>query len=517
MGKLFLTNVFADMTLFVSLFLIILLLILLLMYHRKQKVVKKLEGKISSLNAECIDIDSKYLELQKEKQELSSKYEELYKNRESMKKLAFTDYLTELPNRSAFNEMLDNIMLTLRSEEVIALMDIDVDNFKNINDSLGHSYGDELLIDVTYRLKQVIGEDDYLARIGGDEFIILTQNITDTSAYEEKIKKIRSVFSYPFILSTKEYFVTVSIGISFAPKDGKTTQTLIKNVDTAMYVAKEKGKNAYCYFEDSFNNKLMEKIELQSEIRKALENKEFVLYYQPQMDLTKDEIIGFEALIRWQHPTKGFITPAEFIPIAEENGLIVAIGEWVVRTGCQQLKEWQDMGYHQLKLAINLSVRQFKDPCLVQMVKKIIDECGVNANNLEIEITETLALEDIEYTIQTIKELQKLGITFSLDDFGTGYSSMNYLKRLPVNNLKIDRSFLDTLIENDSDQRIVQTIISLAQTFDLDVIAEGVEKTEQENFLKKALCTKAQGYLYSKPVPKEEALVYIQQKCSIEN
>lgn len=495
----------------VNIIILVVLLCSALMNRRKKYALHIEEEKTRNLSKEKNELSLKIQELIKEHQDLSRKFDELYRNRESMKKLAYTDNLTELPNRTAFNEMLDNIMYTLRSEEIIGLMDIDIDNFKNINDSLGHSYGDELLIDVTYRLKQVIDEDDYLARIGGDEFVILTQNICDMEQYEDKIKKIKNAFSYPFVLATKEYFVTVSIGVSFAPKDGKTTQTLVKNVDTAMYVAKENGKNTYSFFQDVYNKKLMEKIELQSELRHALENKEFVLYYQAQMDITSNRIIGFEALIRWKHPVKGLIPPIEFIPIAEENDLIVQIGEWVLRTACMQLKEWAEMGYGDIRMAANLSVRQFRDPNLVQMITDIIHEVGVNPRNLELEITETLALEDIEYTIQTIRQLQDIGITFSLDDFGTGYSSMNYLKRLPVNNLKIDKSFLDTLAENNSDQRIVQTIISLAQTFDLDVIAEGVEKVEQESFLKEVCCNKAQGYLYSKPVPTEMALEYIKK------
>ena len=292
--------------------------------------------------------------------ELTGKYEELNKNKENMKKLAYTDYLTELPNRAAFTEMLDNIMLTLRSEETIAILDIDIDNFKNINDTLGHSYGDELLIDVTYRLKQVMDENDYLARIGGDEFIVLTQNLTDNLIFEEKIKKIKNVFSYPFVLSTKEYFVTVSIGVAFAPKDGKTSMALIKNVDSAMYVAKENGKNTHAYFDYSFNQKLTEKIETQSELRKALERDEFELFYQAQMNLESKQVVGFEALIRWNHPTKGLISPVDFIKIAEETGLIVPIGKWVLRTACKQLKEWSDV-YHFITMAFNLSSRQFKD------------------------------------------------------------------------------------------------------------------------------------------------------------
>ncbi len=443
--------------------------------------------------------------------ELTGKYEELNRNKENMKKLAYSDYLTELPNRTAFTEMLDSIMLTLRSGETIGIMDIDIDNFKNINDTLGHSYGDELLIDVTHRLKQAMDENDYLARIGGDEFIILTQNLQDTVTYEEKIKRIKKVFSYPFVLSTKEYFVTVSIGVAFAPKDGKTSQALIKNVDAAMYVAKANGKNTHAYFDYSFNQKLTEKIEIQSELRKAIEREEFVLFYQAQMNLETKKVVGFEALIRWNHPERGMIAPDEFIYLAEETGLIIPIGKWVLRTACHQLKQWTEH-YPDITMAVNLSARQFKDRDIVKTVYDIIEETGINPEHLELEITESVALDDIEYTIKTIEELRRLGVNFSLDDFGTGYSSMSYLKRLPVSNLKIDKSFLDTVMEDESDQKIIQTIISLARNLDLYVIAEGVESFDQEQFLKDANCDKAQGYLYSKPVPQDKAETFLQNK-----
>ncbi len=444
--------------------------------------------------------------------ELTGKYEELNRNKENMKRLAYSDYLTELPNRTAFTEMLDNIMLTLRSGETIGIMDIDIDNFKNINDTLGHSYGDELLIDVTHRLKQAMDENDYLARIGGDEFIILTQNLEDTVTYEEKIKKIKKVFSYPFVLSTKEYFVTVSIGVAFAPKDGKTSQALIKNVDAAMYVAKANGKNTHAYFDYSFNQKLTEKIEIQSELRKAIEREEFVLFYQAQMNLESKKVVGFEALIRWNHPERGMIAPDEFIYLAEETGMIIPIGKWVLRTACVQLKQWAEQ-YPDITMAVNLSARQFKDRDIVRTVYDIIEETGINPGHLELEITESVALDDIEYTIKTIEELRRLGVNFSLDDFGTGYSSMSYLKRLPVSNLKIDKSFLDTVMEDESDQKIIQTIISLARNLDLFVIAEGVESFDQEQFLKDSNCDKAQGYLYSEPVPQDKAETFLQDKA----
>ncbi|NLP34947.1 MAG: EAL domain-containing protein [Clostridiales bacterium] len=484
------------------------LLLLVIMFARLSKLKRKgqrLEEDKRKLLDKNKELEVSFENAKETMDELTAKCEELNKNRENMKRLAYTDYLTELPNRIAFTEMLDNVMLTLRSDEIVAILDIDIDNFKNINDTQGHSYGDELLIDVTYRLKQVMDSNDYLARIGGDEFIFMTQNLNETTEIEEKIKKIKNVFSYPFVLSTKEYFVTVSIGVAFAPKDGKTSQVLIKNCDSAMYVAKANGKNTHAYFDPSFNQKLTEKIELQSELRKAIERKEFEVYYQPQMDLIEKKVIGFEALLRWKHPTKGLVYPNDFIPYAEENGLIIPIGNWVLKTACKQLKEWHDAGHVDLRMAVNLSARQFMDNDIVNSVKSAIEESEIDPHKLELEITESIALNDLDYTISTIRELKSIGVNFSLDDFGTGYSSMNYLKRLPVNNLKIDKSFLNTVMEDTCDQKIVQTIINLARILELDVIAEGVETSEQETFLTESNCDKAQGYLYSKPVPSEVA------------
>ncbi|WP_177214551.1 putative bifunctional diguanylate cyclase/phosphodiesterase [Anaeromicropila populeti] len=452
-----------------------------------------------------VKLEEAYEKVKHTQKELAQKYEELKRSEERNKKLAFTDYLTDLPNRVAFSEKLDHILATIRPSENIAIMYIDLDNFKNINDVLGHSYGDELLIDVTDRIRQVLDENDFFSRFGGDEFIILTQNFVDEGEYEQKIKKIQKVFSYPFVLSTREFFVTTSIGVAFAPKDGKTTQMLIKNVDAAMYVAKGMGKSTYCFYDEKINNSLMDKIELQSELRTAIENNEFDVYYQAQIDLEKDRIVGFEALVRWNHPTKGLITPAGFVQVAEETGLIVPIGQWVLLEACKQLKQWEEAGFTEINIAVNLSARQFKDADIVETVCEVIKETKIDPNKLELEITESIALENMSYSIAMIQKLKSIGVKFSLDDFGTGYSSMNYLKHLPVNNLKIDKSFLDTVMEDQNDQKIVSTIITLAQTLDLVVIAEGVESNEQAVFLKNVHCDKAQGYLYSKPIPQKDA------------
>lgn len=489
---------------------LILLLISLFLYAKKRIRSEKTALEMNEqLTENYNELEQAYEEITISNNQLIAKNEELKKNQELIKKIAYSDQLTGLPNRLAFTDMLDGVMLTLRNEEVIALMVIDLDNFKIINDTLGHSYGDELLIDVTHRLKQAMDENDFLARLGGDEFCVLTQNLEDIGLYEAKIKKIQKVFSYPFVLAMKEYFVTVSIGITFAPKDGKTTGALIKNMDSAMYAAKNSGKNTYSYFNDSMKEKLMEKIQLQSELRKAIENKEFVVYYQPQVDLNTKKIVGFEALLRWMHPTKGVIMPNDFIPLAEETGLIVQIGTWVLSEACKQLKYWEQEGFDKLTMAVNISARQFKDQELVSTIQTILEETNMKPNRLELEITEANALSNLEYTVKTIDKLENIGVSFSLDDFGTGYSSMNYLKSLPVHNVKIDKSFLDAIVGNSHEQKIVETIISLAQSLNFEVIAEGVEQYEQEAFLKNAKCNRAQGFLYSEPVPKEEAEIIL--------
>ncbi len=493
--------VIGNLIILAALVLIILLVILLINIKRKTKEKQAILLEKQKLNDNYAELEAAYEESSTAQNELSIKFEDLKRSKEKIQKLAYSDYLTELPNRLAFTEMLDNVMLTLRNEEVVAVMSINIDNFKTINDTLGHSYGDELLIDITHRLKQVMDDNDYFARSGGDEFVVLSQNLTDIGEYEAKIKKIQKIFDYPFVLSMKEYFITISIGIAMAPKDGKTTQVLIKNADSAMYAAKASGKKTYIYFNDSINEKLMNKIQIQSEIRKAMENKEFIVYYQPQIDLTIDGIIGFEALIRWNHPERGMLLPVEFIPFTEETGLIVPIGTWVLKNACQQLKQWEEEGYDDLVMAVNISARQFKDLEFVNMVRETILETGINPERLELEITEAIALQDTDYSIAIIQKLKELGVVFSLDDFGTDYSSVNYLRKLPVTNLKIDKSFLDTVPDNPSDQSIVQTVISLAHTLELKVIAEGVEKPEQALFLKNVKCDKAQGFFYSEPVP----------------
>ncbi len=485
--------------------LLILFIVMLFCIYKKTRIIHTFMEKEQDLIQNYEQIKQAYEDVMTNKSDLEHKYAKLMKSQDKVKRMAYSDYLTGLPNRVALVEVLDSVMATLQKGEVIGILDIDIDNFKDINDSFGHSYGDELLLNVSHRLKGCICEDIFLARIGGDEFAVLIQNIKDHDVIENLVANIRKAFEEPFTIATKEFFITVSMGISLAPKDGKSTQSLMKNMNSAMYVAKEHGRNTFCYFDDSINQKLLDKLELQSELRKAIEEDQFVVYYQAQMDLSKGRIIGFEALARWNHPVRGIVAPSYFIPLAEENGMIVDIGKKMLRESCIQLKKWEQQGYADLTMAVNFSARQFKDVNFLSMVYDIIEETKVNPKRLEFEITETVALEDLELTVETINQLKKIGISFALDDFGTGFSSLNYLKQLPVSNLKIDKSFLDTILENVSDQKIVHTMINLARNLDIDVIAEGVELCEQEIFLKNIDCTKAQGYYYSRPVPAEQA------------
>lgn len=481
-------------------------LICLLISNKKRNLAEQsARSATEKLEENYRELEDAYKQLQIANEKLDEKYEELKVSEERNKKLAYIDYLTELPNRTAFTEYLEYALSTLKKGHIISVMYIDLDNFKVINDTLGHSYGDELLIDCAERLKQVIDKNDYLARFGGDEFIILSENVINMWEYEEKIANIQKVFAQPYILSLKEFFVTASIGVAVAPKDSDNAQALLKNVDLALYHAKGLGKNTISFYEPSLNNRILTKMETQSELHKAIQNGEFELYYQAQVDLDTDRIVGFEALVRWNHPEKGIITADKFIPLAEDTGMIGTIGGWVLREACHQLKEWQDKGYGNITIAVNLSATQFKDPDFVETVESAVKESGIRPEDLELEITEAIALDDITYSIDTISQLKDLGIKFSLDDFGTGYSSMNYLKYLPVSNLKIDKSFMDTIIEDKSDKAIVSAIITLARNFNLDVIAEGVENSEQASFLKEAQCNIVQGYLYSVPVSKEDA------------
>ncbi len=412
--------------------------------------------------------------------------------------MAYHDSLTGLPNRAFLHELMTEMIQKENNEnEMFAVLFIDLDRFKNINDTLGHRMGDRLLIAVSERLLDSIDEEHIASRLSGDEFVILLPNSDEVIA-AKIAKRIIDQLSRPFLIGNNELYITPSIGISMFPQDGEEP---LKNADTAMYQAKSQGKNNFQFFTKEFDRKLNDKMILENELRKALEREEFTLFYQPQVDITTGKMIGIEALIRWQHPKMGMISPIEFIPLAEETGLIIPIGNWVLYQACHQNQVWQDAGFEPIPISVNVSLRQFMQKDFVQIVEKVLQQTNLAPKYLELEITESVTM-DIAYTECVLTSLQDLGLKVSMDDFGTGYSSLSYLRRLPINKLKIDQSFIRNL--DKKNKAIVQTIISLALNLQIDVIAEGVEQQEHVQFLKKHNCFQGQGYLFSKPIPTEE-------------
>jgi len=415
--------------------------------------------------------------------------------------MASHDQLTGLPNRVLLNDRLEHMVAEgERYQRFGAVIFLDLDNFKVINDTLGHAEGDELLKAVVKRLKNHVRDSDTLARHGGDEFTLIIQDLKKVENITRVIDGIFSEFNEPFYLKGQEFFVTTSIGISVYPNDGKDADTLLKNADIAMYKAKQDGKNTYQLFDSAMNEKTLERVVLESKLRKAIENKDFILHYQPQIDINSGETVGLEALIRWEEKEIGIIPPGQFIPLAEDTGLIVPIGEWVLYTSCLQNKLWQDEGLNPVNIAVNVSLRQFKQNDFVNNVKRIVADTGLEPKYLELEITESSIMEDVKSNIELLHELKTLGLQLSIDDFGTGYSSFEYLKQLPVDILKIDLSFIRDITENADDVAIVEAIIKVAHTLKLEVIAEGVETIGQFRLLDQLQCDKIQGYLVSKPL-----------------
>ncbi len=401
--------------------------------------------------------------------------------------------------------MLTQYMLEARRyKRQFALLFLDLDRFKNINDSLGHDAGDELLQEIARRLTVSIRESDIVARLGGDEFVVLLPEIVDPPQVAPVAEKILAACAKPFTLVRQEFRVTVSIGITFFPQDGDDEQTLMKNADMAMYHAKEQGKNNFQYFSESLSNDSLERLTLESSLRHALERNEFRLFYQPKRNMKSGEITGVEALLRWQHPELGMILPMQFIPMAEENGLIVPIGRWVFRTACQQSVDWQAQGMPPISMAINLSARQFIDEHLLDDIKLALQETGMSPTLLEVEITESMVMRDVEVTLKILKELKAMGVRVAIDDFGTGYSSLSTLKQFPVDTIKIDASFIRDLTRSLEDRGLTEAIIAVGRNLSLNVIAEGVETSEQYTFLQGQACDEFQGFYGSEALPAEE-------------
>jgi diguanylate cyclase (GGDEF)-like protein/PAS domain S-box-containing protein len=422
-----------------------------------------------------------------------------------IKFLAHHDALTGLPNRSLLNDRLTQAILqTERYNPWVSVVFVDLDNFKNINDSLGHNAGDQLLKVVAARMVAAVRATDTVMRLGGDEFIILLVDQPDNPAViSATLGRIRSAVAEPMVIEGRTLYVTCSMGVATYPADSENPETLVRNADAAMYKAKEAGRDNVQFYTSEMNAKIHEKLALQQELRNALVRSEFILHYQPQVDLRSGRVFAAEALIRWQHPTQGFLTPVKFIPVAEETGLIVQIGAWVLHEACLQNKAWQDQGLPPISVCVNVSARQFMEKNLISRVVSALRDSGLEAKYLELEITESLIMHDVDQAIATMQALRKLGVQLAIDDFGTGYSSLNALKTFPVARLKIDKSFISNIPANESDKAVAAAVISLGQKLNLRVIAEGVETAEQVEFLQANNCDEIQGYHISKPIGPE--------------
>ncbi|NQD91684.1 EAL domain-containing protein [Pseudomonas sp. CrR25] len=421
-------------------------------------------------------------------------------------RLAYYDALTHLPNRTLFQDRLHTALLHgQRHQEWVVLMFLDLDRFKPINDSLGHAAGDCMLKDVALRLSACVDSDDTVARMGGDEFTLLLQSAASReSALNRAIhvaEQILASLARPFILEGREFFVTASIGIALSPQDGNELSQLMKNADTAMYHAKERGKNNFQFYQADMNATALERLELESDLRHALDQGEFVLYYQPQFSGNGQRLTGVEALLRWQHPRRGLVPPDDFIPVLEELGLVVQVGDWVLAEACRQLKSWHLAKIRVPKISVNLSARQFAEGDLDRRIAAILKDSGVAPACLELELTESILMQDVASALATLTDLKRLGLCLAIDDFGTGYSSLNYLKQFPIDVLKIDRSFVDGLPQGEQDGQIARAIIAMAHSLNLAVIAEGVETQAQLDFLRVHECDEVQGYLLGRPMP----------------
>jgi diguanylate cyclase (GGDEF)-like protein/PAS domain S-box-containing protein len=416
---------------------------------------------------------------------------------------AYHDLLTNLPNRALLRDRLGlAISQAKREQEKLAVMFLDLDRFKNINDSLGHVIGDELLQQVATRLKSCIREGDTLARFGGDEFTLLLPKIGSGKEDISKIaEKINDVLKEPFTINGNELYVSASIGISIYPRDGKDMDTLIKHADIAMYHVKDTGKNNFKFYSTDMRTPYFQNLSLETGIHKALANNEFQLVYQPQINIKSGEIVGVEALLRWEHPEHGLISPAEFISFAEETGMIVDIGQWVLSAACAELKRWRNAGLPEVRMSINMSARQLADKNIVKYVSNSLRDNGVPGHCLEIEITENTIMSDMDSIINKLKNISKRGVYIAIDDFGTGYSSLSYLHKLPIHTLKIDRTFIKEVNMQHTGKSIINTIVAMVKGLNLNVIAEGVETQEQLDYLQEIDCNEAQGFLFCKPLP----------------
>lgn len=423
------------------------------------------------------------------------------------------DMLTGLPNRALFIDRLGQSLLTMaRAEYKLGLMFIDLDGFKLVNDTLGHNKGDDLLREAAVRISSCTRDGDTVARLGGDEFTVIMPNLHDAKDTPLVAQRILDALTKPFELDGTESFVSGSIGITIFPDDAKNATDLLKNADAAMYRAKELGKANYQFFTDDLNAQVAERLRIKNGLIKALERGEFKLFYQPKVTLSSGRIDGVEALMRWENPDLGMVSPARFIPVLEETGMVVEVGEWAIREACQQHCRWIEAGLAPVRIAVNLSARQLREMSFVSVLQKLLTETGVGPDGIEIEITESMIMSDKDSAISALTELHDLGVRVAMDDFGTGYSSLSYLRQFPIDTIKIDRSFVADISTSLEAAEIIRTIISMGQTLNKSIVAEGVETEEQLEILRSYRCDQVQGYLISYPVPGDELTEFIREK-----
>ena len=457
-------------------------------------------------------VEERTAQLSKRNKELNTAVREVTETKDRLRKMAYFDSLTSLPNRRLFTEQLQLLLkLTKRNQQMLALLFLDLDNFKRINDSLGHSAGDLLLREVASRLAGCVRDSDVVAhyvdggskidvsRLGGDEFTVVLNQIESPEAAAMVAQRLIESLAAPMIIDGHELVVTPSIGIALAPRDGGNVEGLLKAADTAMYHAKDTGKNNYLFYSSDMDAAGVERLKLETDLRKAVERNELILHYQPQVDTNTGSVVGVESLIRWQHPKHGLVPPFKFIPLAEEMGLIDDLGDWVLREACRQMKAFEKLGFNLPKIAVNVSALQF-NPLFISRVAQALEEFELKPSSLELELTEGVVMNNAQDTIQALEDLKRLGVSLSIDDFGTGYSSLSYLSRFPLDELKIDRSFVIDFDKSDTDASLVIAIIAMGKSMNLSLVAEGVETHEQYHFLTQNGAHIIQGYLFSKPV-----------------
>lgn len=479
-------------------------------YYREKRYVRK-DGEVvwASLGVSLLrDESAQPMHFVSQIQDITDRKRheaEMHEKDEYIRHLAFHDSLTDLPNRFLLNDRLQQEVVHAQSNGTrIAVLYLDLDRFKNVNDILGHKIGDDLLRDVGGRLRTCVRDIDTVARLGGDEFVVVLSQVRHLDEVTLAAERIVSTLITSFHHADQELNLTTSIGISVFPDDADSAESLVKNADTAMYRAKKQGRNNFQYFTTEMNERTLELLQLENSLRKALERQELRVYYQPKVDVKSGKITGMEALARWQHPELGLVPPVRFIPLAEEIGLIIPIGEWVLRMACQQNRIWHDSGFTDLRVAVNVSPRQFLLPNLAERVAEILKETSLDATFLELEVTESLLMHHADETTRTLEKLKEMGVRLSIDDFGTGYSNLSYLRQYAFDSLKIDQSFVrDVVSDNKQDSALAASILNLAQNLHKKAIAEGVETEAQFNFLLDHKCDEVQGYFLSKPLPPE--------------